>query len=182
MTGAPLLQRKVEIPERECAAEGCHVILSATRNGRPRVWCSDRCRKTKYSVPCVDCGAPLNGSDGRSENAAVRCHPCAMVKAGADRKTWTRAACLLAIREWAAEYGDPPAIPDWSTAHAESVLGDYDRARRFREAEGRWPSFGTVIRNCGGWNAAIRAAGFEPRPAHGGGGNQYRRRGMRASA
>ncbi len=174
-------QRQVEIPERECAAEGCHVILPATRQPRPKQWCSDRCRKTKYSVPCMDCGAPLGGSDGRGEGAPVRCVPCSNARIGAEAKIWTRAACLLAIQEWAAEYGDAPAIADWSPTHA-AILGDYERGRRFREADGQWPSFATVIRNCGGWNEAICAAGFTPRAAHGGGGNEHRRRSARASA
>jgi hypothetical protein len=36
-----------------------------------------------------------------------------------------------------------------------------------------------VIGEFGSWNAAIAAAGFEPRAAHGGGGNQLRRRKVR---
>jgi hypothetical protein len=178
---ATILQRKVEIPERECAAEGCHVILPATRNPRPRQWCSEKCRKTKYSVPCIGCGAPLNGSDGRGPQAATRCVACANALNGAERKIWTPAACVLAIQEWAAEYGEHPSISDWSPTHC-AFLGDPDRADRFREAEGQWPSFATVIHECGGWNEAIRAAGFEPRAPHGGAGNQYRRRSVRASA
>jgi hypothetical protein len=55
------------------------------------------------------------------------------------------------------------------------VLHDEARARRFEDADGRWPWMTLVHDRFGSWNDAIEAAGFTPR-AHGGGGGNMRRR------
>lgn len=150
---------------RHC--QGCYVQLPPTRNGntKPRKWCSDRCRKqTLYSVPCVDCGKRLNGSDGRGPNAAIRCLACASAKSGAERKVWTRAAIVAAIREWEGIYGEIPRVCDWNPTHARS-LGRLLHPAYVNEPE-RWPRHHTVMREFGqpgGWARAMRAAGFEPR-------------------
>lgn len=163
-----------------CHAQGCTNELPPPKTpGQARKWCSDRCRKSQYSVPCEDCGAPLNGSDGRGRNAPRRCVRCNNIAQGAESKVWTSTAVVLAIQEWAAEYGEPPAVPDWNPHTAEHVLHDPARARRFREAGGQWPNFKTVYREWGSWNAAIKAAGFTPRAPHGGGGNGARHRSVR---
>jgi hypothetical protein len=99
------------------ACQACGVALRPNR-GRPRKWCSDRCRKTQYSAPCADCGKPLNGSGGRGPNAAKRCAACAAVASGEERKIWTRDAIVLAIQEWAYEYGEPPGVADWNPYQA----------------------------------------------------------------
>lgn len=139
----------------------------------------DRARKLKYSVPCTDCGAPLNGSDGNGPNAPIRCVKCSGVRNGAERKVWTREAILVAVQDWAREYGEPPAVPDWNTYSARVVLGDDMRAQRFECARGQFPTFTTVVREFGSWNVAIETAGFAGRVAHGGGGNVERRRRFR---
>lgn len=149
-------------------------------HNRPLLWCSERCRKTKYSASCLDCGAPLNGSDGRGPNAPARCFACARVYDGARRKVWTRERIIAAIQEWATVYGEPPASPDWNPYHARVEFGDLERAARFEDANGRWPSSQTVIDEFGSWNAGIAAAGFAPRPPGGGGGNELRSRRARA--
>lgn len=51
-----------------------------------------------------------------------------------------------AIQRWAREHGEPPRMADWRPA-----VGDY-------------PSTSAVEERFGSWNAAIRAAGFTPRP------------------
>jgi hypothetical protein len=61
------------------------------------------------------------------------------------------------------------------------VFHDLERAARF-DSDTHWPWFSMVVRVFGSWNAAIEAAGFAPRAAHGGGGNQSRRRSVRAKA
>jgi hypothetical protein len=93
----------------------------------------------------------------------VRCLQCNGAWVGELNRVWTPEKVVAAIREWADEYGAPPAIPDWSPRHARD-LGDEGRAVRFERAAGRWPSFNTAIRVFGSWNAGIRAAGYEPRP------------------
>jgi hypothetical protein len=63
----------------KCAAEGCTNELAPTKAlGRPRKWCSDRCRRTQYSRECLDCGAALNGSDSAGRH--LRCRRCAGLK------------------------------------------------------------------------------------------------------
>ena len=79
---------------------------------------------------------------------------------------WTREAVILAMQQWARQYHAPPAQADWNPYRARVRLRDEERARRFERgrAEGAWPSFSTAVRIFGSWNAALRAAGFEPRP------------------
>jgi hypothetical protein len=92
---------------------------------------------------------------------------------------WTRETIIAAILAWAAEYGEPPATHDWNAYSTRHDLHDEARARRFEDAGGRWPTHTTVFGEFGSWQAAIAAAGYEPRPAHGGGGNVARRRSQR---
>lgn len=101
----------------------------------------------------------------------VRCESCGQTI----RKHWTRDLVTLRIQEWAGVYGEPPSVNDWDPTVA-SRLGDPERADRFRSAGGHWPSRNAVYRVFGSWNAAVRAAGFEPRAAGGGLGNTRRRR------
>lgn len=94
---------------------------------------------------------------------------------------WTPEVIVERIREWAAEHGgEPPGIVDWNPHLSRLKLGDERRALRF-EIDDRWPWFSSVIARFGSWNEAIRAAGFEPRQANGGGDNYYRRRDQRAA-
>ena len=58
---------------------------------------------------------------------------------------WTDDLIIAAIRKWAADHGQPPTVNGWFYA------GD-DRPGRV-----------TVINRFGSWNAAIAAAGFQPR-------------------
>jgi hypothetical protein len=162
--------------------EGCGEVLPPPKrsSGRQRKWCTDRCRKqTLYSRPCIDCGAALNGSDGHK--GATRCKPCAARVSGAARKVWTPAAVILAIQEWAAEHGEPPALPDWSATHARAI-NDEARAERYERAlaAGECPGYTSVIRAFGSWNAGIAAAGFTPRAPHMDAANAQRLRSMRA--
>lgn len=101
-----------------------------------------------------------------------RCVACAC----RHRTFWTPERIIDRIQEWAVVYGEPPAVNDWRAWQAENILHDPVRAARFRAAGGYWPAARTVFDVFPSWNAALVAAGFEPRPAHGGGGNELRRR------
>ena len=57
-----------------------------------------------------------------------------------------RAKLVALIQIWAREHGAPPRAADWM-----NVKGT------------RWPSYLTVVRAFGSWDAGIEAAGFEPR-------------------
>lgn len=164
--------------------ETCGATVPVCPIGRIPRFCTDtaRCRKASYARPCIDCGAPTSGSDGvRTEPRCVR---CANAKSGRERVIWSREQMLEAGRWWIEEYGEPPAAKDWWSPRPELVHGDAGRAQRFAQlhAEGRIPHARSPIREFGSWNAFVRALGHEPRSAHGGGGNEQRRRSMRARA
>lgn len=59
---------------------------------------------------------------------------------------WTRERIVSALQAWALEHGRPPSGTDWR------VTGLWEH-----------PSTGTVLLKFGTWNAAMVAAGFQPR-------------------
>lgn len=162
--------------------ETCGGPLPPQKRGRRRRFCSDRCRKAQYDLVCVDCGGRVNGSSpaGMANRDEPRCIACAARHSGEARRVWTRTLIIERIREWAAMYGEPPAVPDWVPWQARNAMHDEERARRAES--GYWPSPCTVVRLFGSWNAGIEAAGFTPREAHGGGDNVRRRRRRRVAA
>lgn len=134
--------------------------------------------KRRRTGLCVDCGAVTRyNGHGTSE----RCLPCGAIFNGQQQTIWTRERIISLIQEWAAEHdGDPPATPDWNPNLARR-MNDEDRAIRFESRSYRWPWSTNVILVFGSWNAAIAAAGFQPRVANGAGGIG-RSRGQRAKA
>jgi hypothetical protein len=56
-------------------------------------------------------------------------------------------------------------MADWDPWKARNQCFDEAQARRFERAAGRWPSSTTVIARFDSWNAAIIAAGYQPRRA-----------------
>lgn len=88
---------------RECA--GCGELFPIrSKHAKRAKWCSDRCRKRQYSTPCIDCGAPTNGSDGNGAKSPKRCALCDHVYRKANA-IWTRETIIAAIQRWAAEHG-----------------------------------------------------------------------------
>lgn len=57
---------------------GCGVpITQPEGRGRPRKWCSEKCRKdTCYAGVCIDCGGPTNGLKSGYSRESVRCDHC----------------------------------------------------------------------------------------------------------
>jgi hypothetical protein len=68
---------------------------------------------------------------------------------------------LESIRAWVDRYGETPGMADWEPARARAS-GQWWRVARFYA--GDWPSITTVRHHFGSLNAAVREAGFEPRP------------------
>ena len=76
-------------------------------------------------------------------------------------RRWTRELIISKIREWNDRYGEPPSSADWNPSLARWRAQEW-RAERYRE--GVWPSTNAAKRPFGGsFDAAVRAAGFEPR-------------------
>jgi len=137
-------------------------------------------RKERYRQPCVDCGAPTSGGEGRKETP--RCVRCAPVYFAPLQTIWTAGRIIEAIQDWARIYGEPPSSVDWNSWSARNVLHDEARASRFERGNGRWPWFTYVHRTFGSFNEGLLAAGYEPRAPHGGAGNELRRRNRRQKA
>jgi hypothetical protein len=87
--------------------------------------------------------------------------PSAQTAGGRRVRRWTRELIIQKIREWDARYGEPPCSADWNPSLARWRAQEW-RAERYRE--GVWPSTNAAKRPFGGsFDAAVRAAGLEPR-------------------
>jgi hypothetical protein len=113
-------------------------------------------RKRRYERNCVGCGAVVNPNGLKQKS--LRCRTCAT----AESTIWTPERIVFAIRAWAEENGDIPAAIDWNPAMARAN-GHLDKVEKFY-SEDAWPDLSTVQARFGSWSAAIRAAGFTPRP------------------
>lgn len=174
----------------ELRASGLKLREIAVEMGAPistvHQWINDpdfsklRARKAGYAGTCEDCGAPTTGTANGLAKIPRWCVDCGLRKGGA-AKVWTKDAITTAVKAWAATYGEPPAVPDWSPQNSRE-MHDEKRAQRWIDADGAWPHFQTVVQTFGTWSAAIEAAGFTPRAAHGGAGNELRRRNLKAAA
>lgn len=113
-------------------------------------------RRRKYGGTCLDCGVPTDGSRG-AEAASKRCDECAK-RHRHDTRTWTPQTVVDAIRAWASKYGEPPSAAEWTPG-----MRGFDAERYYSDAP-VIPPASVVQAECGSWNAAIRLAGFTPRP------------------
>ena len=87
--------------------------------------------------------------------------PSAKAAGGRRVTRWTRELIIEKIREWEARYGEPPCSADWNPSLARWRAQDW-RAERYHD--GVWPSTNAAKRPFeGSFDAAVRAAGFEPR-------------------
>lgn len=169
---------KFPITERSCA--GCGTSFFG--KGRAK-WCSERCRKDQYDQECADCGVRVSGTDpgDRPDPAHPRCNRCQAILNGEARRIWTREIIAERIQEWESLYGYVPGALDWMPSsvrwridRGEAPESAMARAERFEAGDGYWPWSTEVFRVFGSWNAAIEAAGFVPRAAHGGADNWKR--------
>ena len=86
--------------------------------------------------------------------------PSAQIAGGRRIRRWTRETIIEKIREWEARYGEPPCSADWNPSLARWRAQEW-RVERYYA--GQWPSTNAVKRAFGGsFDAAVRAAGFEP--------------------
>lgn len=119
---------------------------------------ADRARKRSYGGACLDCGARLNGHNGRSAGPA-RCGRCAGAFATRTFKRWF----LESVAEWVGLFGSPPSATDWNPPLARSH-GMPWKAERYAATGRAWPSVTGASRVFGSWNAALEAAGYPPPP------------------
>jgi len=86
--------------------------------------------------------------------------PSAQTAGGRRVTRWTREAIIEKIAEWHGRYGEPPCSADWNPSLARWRAQEW-RVERYRD--GVWPSTNAAKRPFGGsFDAAVRAAGFEP--------------------
>jgi hypothetical protein len=87
--------------------------------------------------------------------------PSAQTAGGRRVRRWTRERIIEKILEWEARYGEPPCSADWNPSLAKWRAQEW-RVERYRD--GTWPSTNAAKRPFGGsFDAAVRAAGLEPR-------------------
>ena len=85
----------------------------------------------------------------------------AQIAGGRRVRRWTRETIIAKILEWNDRYGEPPCSADWNPSLARWRAQEW-RAERYREGE--WPSTNAAKRPFdGSFDAALRAAGLEPR-------------------
>jgi hypothetical protein len=97
-------------------------------------------------------GSLLSDPTGEIDRARKRDHYRRTAAKRRKPAKWTRENIIEAIQEWEKLHGNPPTCPEWSR----------------RDGLPEWaPTVGVVYRTFGkhGWNKAIEAAGFTPRPA-----------------
>ncbi len=87
--------------------------------------------------------------------------PSAQTAGGRRVRRWNRELIIEKILEWDARYGEPPCSADWNPSLARWRAQEW-RVERYRD--GVWPSTNAAKRPFGGsFDAAVRAAGLEPR-------------------
>jgi hypothetical protein len=94
----------------------------------------------------------LSDPTGEADRARKRDHYRRTAAKKRKPPKWTRENIIEAIQEWEILNGKPPTCPEWSR----------------RDGLPEWaPTVGVVFRVFGkhGWNKAMEAAGFTPRPA-----------------
>lgn len=144
----------------ECA--GCGATLQPNRApGRPRKWCSERCRRrTLYTGICKSCGAETY--DG-SASPSDECAAC-MRQRQHDERYWTRERIIDSIHRWIAAYGFQPTAGDWNVGLCKRASDAEARLARFySEEHGPFPHVFTIYGEIGSFSDALRAAGLTPR-------------------
>lgn len=102
-----------------------------------------RARRERYRRPCPRCGTLMDGSGGRKTQPEI-CFSCSRQEAH-DSRFYTPEVIVERIQQWARAHGAPPSASDWLRTVPEGGV-----------------AVSTVQREFGTWNAAIKAAGFDP--------------------
>jgi hypothetical protein len=71
---------------------------------------------------------------------------------------------VVALRDWAEEFGEPPRIYEWSVSAARTVGAEDGRVKRWAAEHPRWPGSRPVVKYFGSWSAALSAAGLREEP------------------
>ena len=86
--------------------------------------------------------------------------PSVQVAGGRLVTRWTCESIIAKIADWNGRYGEPPCSADWNPSLARWRAQEWRTQRYYADA---WPSTNAVKRAFGGsFDAAVRAAGFEP--------------------
>ena len=161
-TASPQVRRAVELlldgkVAREIGAEmGLSTSFAQELLADPTGEKADA-RRRKNHGRCKSCGAKT--FNGGSVDVPAQCARCFR----RERHEKAQARVIHAIQRWVGLYGKPPTAMDWdlSTARSKAVperLAEIEERHRGHD----WPYPENAQRLFGSWNAAIRAAGFEP--------------------
>jgi transcriptional regulator with XRE-family HTH domain len=99
-------------------------------------------RRARYSQPCIDCGAPTDGSGGFAQRR-TRCSACSD-RYRHDQRHWTPDQIVAVLQQWAEELGAPPSA-------TLALRG------------GALVPCAVVQREFGSWSNGLRAAGLAAR-------------------
>lgn len=129
---------------------------TSIRNGKPTLYCSDKCRKNfNYGRTCVECGCKRGYSD---KNVTGKCKSCL----DADLHQRALSYVLDSMRDWYKRYGEVPSSLDWNIAQARRQAAPLRwEIIKKRHRDRTWPSPTNAQRLFGSWSKAIEAAGFE---------------------
>jgi hypothetical protein len=114
-------------------------------------------RRHKRRGICRRCGGPTYS--GGAVELPTHCRRCDRALRGEK----ARGQIVRAIQDWANRYGAPPGAMDWNVPFArEKASRDRLNTILNRHNDRSWPVASGVQAVFGSWNAAIKAAGFEP--------------------
>ena len=138
----------------------CDKPTGESKRGRPKLYCSDYCRKQyKYGSTCEDCRGPVAYSGHATQ--PKRCKTCA--RALIHKESHER--YMDAFHEWFDNYGEVPGAADWLFRYPsmQARTAPDRRAELAKRHEDRkWPVVSGILQFYGSWNEAVRQAGFEP--------------------
>lgn len=106
--------------------------------------------KRRRTGTCGDCGGTTRYNGHKNKGASERCKACQLDLQVAS-KVWTAEAIVSAVQAWAELHGQPPRVTDWQ--HPSGDGGHPAATTVYNIPSAPFPT----------WNAAIMAAGFNPR-------------------
>lgn len=129
--------------ELACSTTEVMRLLDPERRERHRQQTNDA--KHRRRGTCERCGSDTKYSGKGSVAVSRVCKACAPD----EYRKWDEKAIIAAIRRWETAHGSQPVSREWLISSPENS---------------GYPDVGVIQKRFGSWNAAIKAAGYEPLP------------------